>query len=320
MLDPRFPEDTLFLVAEQDFRFFEDDCVFQEDWLRLIAEAQAVDEEESRARRRLFELWELEEEGKGKAHGKAYGGWMPKAPKGKDVGTHLEFPELLGDLVDIVTQAKRIGLGGITWFAWCGSGKKKAQVSHGSHLLGISKDIVNELYTQILRADPEHFDVWLRNRLIDDRQTLKLKGSYVHRSCGAYDVHQSGCDPAIGDREAPWKASFVQEGVRPGRGQQDRWLCGFVQSKGANFIQVLRFGTEDLHWRTENPPVTQWWTHEEIWNMVKKRGWLDVRGFWIGPEKGEAKPVAGKGRGKKERGHSGSLQTTRRWSQGQRKS
>ena len=35
MLDPRFPHDTLFITFEQDFRWYERDCLTVEDWLPL---------------------------------------------------------------------------------------------------------------------------------------------------------------------------------------------------------------------------------------------------------------------------------------------
>ena len=36
MLDPRHPEDTVFLFSEADFRFYKRDCVQPEEWLPLV--------------------------------------------------------------------------------------------------------------------------------------------------------------------------------------------------------------------------------------------------------------------------------------------
>ena len=36
MLDPRHPEDTVFLFFEADFRFYERDCVEPAQWLPLV--------------------------------------------------------------------------------------------------------------------------------------------------------------------------------------------------------------------------------------------------------------------------------------------
>ena len=43
MRDQRHPDDQLFFVAEGDFRFYEEDCVGQFDWIQKLLDVEKED-------------------------------------------------------------------------------------------------------------------------------------------------------------------------------------------------------------------------------------------------------------------------------------
>jgi hypothetical protein len=103
-----------------------------------------------------------------------------------------------------------------------------------------------------------HFDLALRARLEEEEGcAARYQASYVCKSIGHYVGHLSGCQEGLGFRRADWQNSWVQEGVRPRAGQEDRWLCDFSRSGGPSYICKVSLperGKEDLRWKTQHPP------------------------------------------------------------------
>ena len=333
MTDERHANDTLFLVAESDFRFHREHCVSGKNWLAQVDEFV----EEHLKRPSTVEAWGLlnpavppeegvispttDDEGGG---GTApisepdWGGTEPDAPAGdseaepdarsakrkegaeKDKVSFWGFTrgrryegreayvcEELQDLVRIATVAHRKGKGDVVWYSWVGSKKKKTEPSHGSTLVGVSKDGARFLLEAIRKAPQAmHFDIWLRDRCF--QETEGLQASYVLPSIGNFDEHISGCDPtntgmADGTRPSQWNDYWCMDGVRVEKRDakhKTRNVCAF-QSKGVDWGIPVQFGNEltDMYWKTVHPP-NPYWEGDETWqNLLRHRGWLDEWGY-----------------------------------------
>ena len=240
MTGGRHAPDTLFLVAEGDFRFQRDHCVSSRDWLAEVDEfveehlktsttvdargmlnpavppeegviSPTTDDEggggtapaeepdwgaaEPDARAEDAEAepdarQEKEQEPQQKERLPFWGFTQGRRYEGREA---YICPELQ-DLVRVATVAHRKGKGDVIWYSWVGSRKKKTVPSHGSTLLGVSKDGAFKLLKAIKKEKkPRHFDIWLRDACVN--QTGSLQASYVLPSTGNFDEHISGCDP-----------------------------------------------------------------------------------------------------------------------------
>ena len=253
MLDSRHVPDTWFIVAEQDFRFYQAHDVG--DWLTKLAEVPAG----RPGNRPPAEPVACASSVGGPAEssaGPAGGGWYPwEAPKNRHADDEASescatpHRQEIKDLVIIATQARRRKHGNLVWYSWVHGGRgRKAHVGHGSSLLGLDRLAAKELWFELEALDsdpskwPYHFDIWLLGVLQRwetkhreaasqspgqralcghpsmDGMTLP-RPSYVFPSVGGYASHISGCDPKSvggdGTRGMNWGSYEVQEGVRP---------------------------------------------------------------------------------------------------------
>ena len=186
MLDPRFPEDTLFLTFEQDFRWYERDCLPVKEWLPTCLWVSKKEQQEG-----------PEQGGKASSSGSAAReSVMQVGPQAGrfDPETTFNFMQLpmvhktmgsvkpsqlagrvspeLFELVTTCNLAKRAGHGNVVWFGYnCSDNPKSGaveRVAFGSQGVAFTKDAVRPLL-QILQLDtPQLFDLWLNNHLNKD--------------------------------------------------------------------------------------------------------------------------------------------------------
>ena len=312
--DGRHSPDTLFLVAENDFRFYKDHCVSNKDWLNEVDDfvTEYLEGPE------MIDSWGLlqpahapdrdpvppssdEEAGGGKSEGEpvaprdkgdmmregySYWGFSPGR---KFLGDDAFVSEELNDLVRIATYAHRRGKGDLIWYSWVGAKTRKTMPSHGSTLLGVSKEGAFKLLSAIRKErKASHFDLWLRDACCN--QTEGLQASFVLPSVGSYDEHISGCDPTNTGVEGGWRPSnwsdyWCQEGVRVDRRDakhQNRNICEFRPQKAQRDWGIpVRFDEDNVKdfWKTAQHP-RKYWKGDHVWeNILWRRGWLDRRGW-----------------------------------------
>ncbi len=295
LMDPRFPDDLLAIVAEQDFRFFKGDCISGEHWYWV---AEQVRQEEALERtggaRRLPEQDDPSHARQGKGRRtrqpapREWGVWSAGGPTEEN----LEEPvsEEMEDLVRICTQASRAGQG-LVWLSWNSHNKRPWTPSYGSHLIAIDKQTAPALHRKLGEYQPDHFDVVLREILITEPN---FPGCFCWPAVGSFEAHRSGCDPHLQeDRQAPWDRNMCLEGVAPPRGKE-RWLAKIQRTGPPGWLVKLTFDcTLQENWLTRMPPDT-WDDQDALWTFIlRHRGWIRD-GEWVGPEKGHAK-----GKGKK---------------------
>ena len=315
MLDPRHPEDTLFFVAESDYRFYPQDClpgwydIIQNEgtpWLderltvvvppslALAAPSPSPAEEHDEPSPAPAKKQ------KPKVPQKRYLGWSAaQRPEGK--ASEVEVSREVRDMVQICNRAAKNGRGHVVWFGWSPAGTRRSVPSYGSHLLACTKYgaqiMLESMEKGILKKG--HWDIVLRNWLVEENfQNPKVMGaSFVWPAVGYYQTHKSGCDPKLGDRVARWDQSFIQPGVRPmNKDQWDRWLaCWPPENKGgAEYLEKIVFDSRKNVWITQSPP-DRWWSTDADWQrLLWNRWWIGNDGEWLGPQSAADAKGAGK--------------------------
>lgn len=318
MLDPRHPEDSLFFVAESDYRFYPQDCI--ESWyevcmdesipwldenLNVVTEPSPAPAEEpspSPAEGTASSPSPKSAATKAAPQKRKFMGWTAAQRTDRKAG-EVEIAEELRDMVQICNRAAMIGRGHVIWFGWQSAGKRKSVPSFASHLVAVTKHGARMMLQSMEDGTMKkgHWDRVLRSWLVGEnyQHPKVMGGSFVWPAVGYYQTHVSGCEPGIGVREAEWSISCVQAGVRPQKsGDQARWLACWPQGDkgGAEWLEKIVFDARKNTWITQRPP-DRWWSTDNDWTrLLWNRYWVDRNGYWVGPKWA----AEAKGSGKKQ--------------------
>ena len=268
MADERHADDTLFIVAEEDWRIYEKDChgAGGRENLELTAEATAAMEDyeatsipELYAQRYAPQATEQEGEELTASPGASSAAIAPghyRAVTKPSRGDFEHMAEELLDLVKLATAAQRVGKGGLIWTCWnAAMSKRKEAPSYGSTMICVSAwaaRLMKRNFTRWFACT--HFDVALRDALQSNEEVRnQLQACFVFPCIGHFEAHESGIISGV--RDTFWHAGqWCQEGTRkkPGTDQVHRSLREF-QSKGicpTVCTVVLPDTQNDLAWRT----------------------------------------------------------------------
>ena len=281
ILDDRHAEDTLFIVAEADHRFYKRDCIDPNEWLRIagtehFGRADVVEEYGVKLEEEADQApgatasnlaaehaagasstWDrhLAEPSAGRK--RAYGAWTagdrPRQQK-QEVDMSVT-PELKG-LVAMANQAAREGCGDLIWYSWNPSTQagRKRQPGFGSQLLGVSRKGARLLQRIMANHEVMHWDnfIWKLgcNQMFD-------VSCYVFPPVGNFVEHMSGTiDQTREDMFA--QKSWLGTPVIPGKKGWPRQLVKMVDRKGAFEVVGgadchLEFDTWEASWWTQHP-------------------------------------------------------------------
>ena len=314
MLDGRHSPDSLFLVAENDFRFFREHCVSDRDWLVEVdafVESHLQGPEIVDSWGQLRPSWPPESEDIIPSSDDELGGGSERvepvahrsleeiqgsgtsfwgfSKAGKFMDKEAYHSEELCDLVRIANCAHRKGKGDLIWYSWVGAKHDPTMPSHGSTLVGVTPEGAYKLMVAMEKVKkPGHFDIWLRDQCCHEGENLQA--SFVLPSIGGYDEHISGCDPTNTGVEGGWRPGlwddyWALEGVRIVKRDlphKTRNVCDFVPPKAKRDWGIpVRFQDDDPRawWKTMQPP-SRYWEGDEIWqHILRKRGWMDRDGW-----------------------------------------
>ena len=322
MLDPRFPEDTLFLTFEQDFRWYERDCLPVKEWLPAClclakdeleggpaqegaagSSGSAVREPEMRVGPRPgrfdpeaeFDFLRLP-----MVH-KAMGSVKPTQLAG------AVSPELF-ELVATCNLAKRAGHGEVVWFGYnCSDNPRSGaveRVAFGSQGVAFTKEAARPLL-QILQLDtPQLFDLWLNNHLNKDFQKVENQPiEALGRSCfivpplGGFYEHETDIE---GGRVRPslFGAYWAQEGSVGAARPTDvprklfKWAGQDNPRKYGKLLMRLPPNFDhtnmNLFWKTMLPPKSYEREDMRYMEVLRSLGYLatDGSGKYWGPPLG----------------------------------
>ena len=204
MSDARFAPDTLFIVAEDDWRLWRTDCrggrSLDQDampagregelaapsaeagpWSSLQAASSDAGRRQSRKPRR--------QQPAAAASGPTGWGRPKKAKKEEFEQTSQE----LCDVVHMCNFAHRHGKGELVWLSWNASAAAKWTPTFGSSLIAVSargaRILQHNFDEQFPR--PDHWDLCLKGALQTEAFQEVLASSYIYPSLGGYDDHVS---------------------------------------------------------------------------------------------------------------------------------
>ena len=221
--DPRFAPDTLFLVAEEDWRLWKADCkkgerlqpadLPEDRREELSAPTGSQDAYRPVGAYHDFRVSSFQPT-KGDGELRSWG----RASKASAADVRQTSQELL-DILHMCNTAHRVGRGDVVWLSYCVEGNCTWTPVHGSTLMGMTARggrILHDNWTEWFK-EPMHFDVAFKEVLMELSDTGKLSASYVFPSVGGYDEHISAfmhTKKAL-VRRCDWDSfSAVQEGTR----------------------------------------------------------------------------------------------------------
>ena len=237
--DPRHAPDTLFFVAEEDWRLFEADKkglsqspsddpedFEQPDWGAPGLPEEDVDEEDvPMSSDNLPHLFK--KRATGAAASSSEGPVQPPLVSGyQHLGNRWykrtrkakadEFVESLSphivDLVKVMTAAHREGHGDIVWLAYEAARRGDDNRYHrddrpnfGSQLIGISRAGALSLQEEWYRMRLGHFDLSLKHVLVNKEGVrTSIRSCFAYPSVGHYMTKESGVMQNPVDRVAAW--------------------------------------------------------------------------------------------------------------------
>ena len=270
MLDKRLPDDILFLVMEEDFRWWPDhddpDSADEYDLLAATvaqtAKARKVRPPSARGSKPPTgdEPTAFSQGGKAPPAKKATSEWHAgsyrgslSASRGEDWGLKQE----VADTIRICTFAHRKGMGDFMNLCWVGDGKKGWVPHHGAMFMALSKRGAQKVAAAMDSLHAGHIDIVWKNWLKQGPEVQADVGfSYLYPPMGNYTQHISECDPhTYGEhtqgRPADWGKPFCCQGTRREDDPQNRekWLCQLGMTKAGNAVswKVALPTTERLH-------------------------------------------------------------------------
>ncbi len=262
MMDERFPKDTLFLVFEEDFRWWPDENEPLERAKGYDARVKARKEragDPSTGRTLVSPPPPAYAPG-----GPASSSTAPPGPPGQNVESWYKTPpdsrracglyhkvpakgqaELdqldggydknFADTVRLCNLAHREKAGDLIWLSWCPGSTRRSCIGHGAMLLGLTCWGAMDLNAAI-RHDQlakGHWDVSLKHWLMaEETRQAEVNFSYLLPPLGNYSEHASGCDDQFASAAAPvrpanWKEVWCCPGSRKKDDPQrrDKYLC-----------------------------------------------------------------------------------------------
>ena len=289
MMSERVPDDTLFLVCEADFRFWEQDCMAPHEWLPMTVVAPEL--------------------GAGGDNEVFRGYRASERSSQEEAGVSAELLDVLNICNSAVRCRRADGYhcGDVVWLSWNAGveGQKKptkrnpgTTIAYGSQFIAWTKvGAERALEHARQERDPWHIDTWLHNLL---KRALDLNASYVCPPLGGFASHSS---PNL--RGAVRPTSFGEWWSFPGSGRErlpsgtSRYLQPFCQgdlrppSPAARFRIYWPIGRHSV-WTTEQPPLSLQHFGDDgtLVTLLNDVRWLSYDEFpprYIGPPKGREK-------------------------------
>ena len=258
-MDARYPMDTLFLVFEEDYRFWPEgtDPDKADDYKTRLSDQVAKKKrsvspnkikrkmetqpsDSSGAYRPEHESGAYRPEGKGKEKGKRLATEFHETlPRGRtDASTDQGYSQNVADLIRMCTMCHRVGKGDIIWFGWnAAKTDKPSWVYNGSHGLAITKKGAQSIANAMVHRKVErgHIDLRLLDWLRAEGEATAAKACYLYPAVGSYYAHPSGCDPKNfgedqGGRPSGWELKKAAQGTRVASDENKRqkWMIQWL--------------------------------------------------------------------------------------------
>ena len=231
--DHRFPDDTLFMLFEEDYRFWPigEDPDGVDDYPERLKKAMKR-QQDTKAGAYRPDTWTdgpaaggaKGEAAKGRAKGIRVAGEFHYVPMRQSTTTEVDggLRQEVADLIRIATFCNRNRMGDIIWFGWNPNknGKKKTWLWNGSHGLMLTKLGAHhiEIGMNTNAIEREHIDLALAWWLRRPGNAARVQACYICPALGSYFAHPSECDPKNFGEEAGGRPDGWGPPLNPARG------------------------------------------------------------------------------------------------------
>ena len=309
MLDPRHPDDTLFLYLEADMRWYKEDCMAKEMWLPMTVtteeqEASAQDDKPAAPR-------------PGEPSSSAAGASRPAADKTKSrskeppprvpgkfkdleqsirvEGPERECTEELLEIVQLCNVASRKGYGEVVWLGYncAGEGYEKGApgniVGFGSQLMAFTKAAARAFLSRMSTDMPMHIDIYFKWYLEEAVKEPLAHDEVFSKCChvvpplGNFLEHVSGCTSGV-ERPGFWHHDWCVAGTLS---EHPRYLRRFfrkTRAAGAKICDLEFPADTSLHWKTRKPPMSHCYTNRTLYSILRSMRYLDDDDWYVGPQ------------------------------------
>ena len=277
MTDDRWPEDTLFMLLEEDFRFWPSTHEDLEPYLvrgeRVYSGGPRCPEGEPTATHPLAQQkYPKDRRHKGKGKGltpgvaTSYHRSQVKGSCGPEHGPDWGLQREVADLLRMACAAHRQGRGDIMWCTYCCQNKSQYTLTNGTMMMMLSKagaSAILQALHEPTAVTCGHIDLmlkeWLKKRA-HTRLQEEIGFSIFWPPVGHFSAHASDCDPKkFGSkgiiREAQWGQKWTCMGTRVSddilhaeraNRLREKWTCQFTPKGGSgNWMPFPK--DEDLH-------------------------------------------------------------------------
>ena len=282
--DQRHPMDTLFFIAEEDWRLAQShaapgvDLTGLTDDLHMALETpeSLLELEAVRGENRSFPRWQIPKEltADDQADPPADGEWIDEGLRFHRRATKPSKGEFttttrwLVDMIKICTEASRAGASDLLWMSWLPKASKR--VKYPTRYTGLIALTAEGARKIMLNWDewfpePTHWDIALRKALSEKPAVrAELSAGYVYPGIGLFCDHPSSNSKSGEVRQADWTSHHFIQDTRTSKltaGHHSIAVCAFCRSGPQAFLHpgltLPDVGPdEDFRWWTAAITVT----------------------------------------------------------------
>ena len=248
IMDSRMPDDTIFWIVEEDFRFWPPGC-----------DPDNADNYKYAMEKLLEKRYYAEVDESGSSLPPSQGLSLP--PSQPRPATQYHTSQTQGDSIEedvdkgfcrdvvdmmrIATMCDREGMGDFIWVSWVPNKQKPSRIGHGSQCIMVTKPgmaaVLSAKDRGLLKRG--HIDLVLQAWLLNEGEAKKARACYIYPPIGSYTEHASECDPK-NFGEGKTRPSGFDSGENPCHGTR---LFGDLKERTKAFLQWKK-GWADRPW------------------------------------------------------------------------
>ena len=261
MQDSRLPPDALFLVFEEDFRWWPDEKEPMKEALQMPSSSAA---EPTAAAEQGKKGVGLRPKSSLRPPPRAKGQWWEVKPQGRTYEDLVAgVPQEVADCVRYSIKASRAGVGELMWMGYNALGKRKSIISTGTQFLMLTKKggavMLDAMQKDELERGPIDMTIkaWLLKHEHEFQRTIGF--SYLYPPMGGFKAHESEISIEGPQKKPKFQENFWTKptaciGSRRSDDPRNRskYMCQLTEKGSADYIVDVDVEKEidDLIWKT----------------------------------------------------------------------
>ena len=207
IMDSRLPDDTMFWICEEDFRFWPPNCDPDNADNYKISVDALIETREEKAQEAASSLPPSQGMSLPPSQPRTEYHTAPTHGVSVEEEDDKGFSRDVIDMMRIATMCHRHQMGDFIWVSWVPNKQRPSRIGHGSALLMVTKAGMAAVHGAKERGllTRGHIDLVLKDWLMQEDEAVKARACYIYPPIGSYTEHASECDPAQfgGDKTRP---------------------------------------------------------------------------------------------------------------------